>query len=68
MTTAPANVAWTPHPLARIYPGDVIDTWCHCHGRLVPHLYQPSKTPPLVCLICHPELDPVPQQGEDGQG
>ena len=62
MTTAPAT--FTPHPLARIHPGDVIETWCKHHGRLVRHLYQPGKTPPLVCLICHPELTPEKEGDE----
>jgi hypothetical protein len=66
MTAAPATFA--PHPLSRLSPGQVTDTWCRHHGRLVPHLYQPDKTPPLVCLRCHPELDPEKKQGEDGQG
>ena len=59
MTTAPA---FHPHPLMILRPGDVTDTWCRHHGRLIPHLYQPGKTPPLVCLMCHPELIPDSRQ------
>jgi hypothetical protein len=40
-----------------ISPGDIISSHCHVHGQHVPHLYQPSSTPSLLCLLCDPAKD-----------
>ena len=41
------------HPLVpALRAGDVVQTWCRHHGRLVDHRYDPHAKTPLVCLIC----------------
>lgn len=63
MTTAPA---FTPHPLDRdrLRPGDIRWVWCSKAQDRTDHLYQPDKTPPLLCLHCFPEQDPR-KEGEE---
>lgn len=60
---------FTPHPLERdrIRPGDILYTWCSVSMDRERHLYQPGQTRPLVCLHCHPELDPERQDTDDQQ-
>jgi len=42
-----------------IHVGEVFPSWCKVHGSQAPHRYQPDKTPPLMCVICESEKQPV---------
>lgn len=54
MTDA-APVLFT-HPLVPpLRPGDVTLTWCHVHGPMEEHRYDPHAKAPLVCLRCEKE-------------
>jgi hypothetical protein len=50
-----------PDPRLLLRPGDVTDTWCSQHGRLIPHLWDGHA---LTCLICHPERDPEREESK----
>jgi hypothetical protein len=46
---------YQPHPLLRIKPGDVTQSWCSRHWDRTDHLWTGHL---LICLDCHPELKP----------
>ena len=46
-------------------PGDVFLSWCHVHGPDTRFIFNPGKQQhPMMCLLCHPELDPEKKESE----
>jgi hypothetical protein len=58
-----------PFPLHKTHGmkhGDIIKGWCsnHAEPHSVRRIYLPDRFPWLICLECHPELDPEKKEVE----